>query len=501
MMHIRRVSALALALGLGTALDLGYGCAAAWADPWGPSSARAWTLVDFASSDFTQVFESSPSAVTASTDLISNDFGLAAAAVSSDSANPLSAAADDLWSELLAIINGVSPTPSTPGDFVGYSGDPSLLQSVANTLLDLVQPFEKLLGIDFTSEIAPFIASASPPAWLESLAGITVTETTYDGMPVYDLTPVDPSGQYVVAIHGGAWVDQPTIVHWLSYTDMAHETGATVVVPIYPLATDGGTASVVVPEISNLISSEIATEGADHVSVTGDSAGGGIALSAVELLVSEDKPVPDSMVLDSPGLDASFSNPDISVVDDPVLNLAESQQDGLLWAGDLPLTNPLVSPIYGSLEGLPPTYVYSGSDEIIAPDTLKFEQDAIAQDAPISFILRTGEIHDWALLPLLDGAQVQTQIYQELGLTDASSSAVTSDANAFGALESALQTLGTDLSSNSLSSGLGDLSTDVSNVFTALSTELTDSLATISTGTTALSGDLSALAADVLGWL
>jgi hypothetical protein len=53
---------------------------------------------------------------------------------------------------------------------------------------------------------------------------------------------------------------------------------------------------------------------------------------------------------------------------------------------------------------------------------------------PISFILRAGEIHDWALLPFLDGAQVQQQIYQEFGLTDASTSAATANPDIVDAL-------------------------------------------------------------------
>lgn len=88
------------------------------------------------------------------------------------------------------------------------------------------------------------------------------------------------------------------------------------------------------------------------------------------------------------------------------------------------------------------------------------EKDAIAQDAPISSILRNGEIHDWALLPLGDGAQVQQQIYQELDLAGASTSAATAN---------------------------GDLSTDIGNVFSMMSTDMT-----------ALSGDLSGIVQDVL---
>jgi triacylglycerol lipase len=75
-----------------------------------------------------------------------------------------------------------------------------------------------------------------------------------------------------------------------------------------------------------------------------------------------------------------------------------------------------VSPLYGSLTGLPPTTVYSGSLEILAPDVLRLSQEAAMQGAPISFVLRTGEIHDWALGGLGDAMAYRPQIYQELGI-------------------------------------------------------------------------------------
>jgi triacylglycerol lipase len=318
-----------------------------------------------------------------------------------------------LASSLRSVVSGVTPPPSTPGTAVDFSGRPSLLMRVGVVGLELAQPLEKFLGIDFTTTIAPAIASTSPPRLLTR--GLAVTQTDYDGMAVYEIASAQPSGKYVVAIHGGAYVDQPTVLHWLSYTQMVRKTDATVVVPIYPLVPDG-TAATVVPSIVELISCQIEAHGAANVSVVGDSAGGGLALSAVQLLVSEGKPVPSSMVLESPWLDVTMSNPNIALVNDPVLNRAELQQDGLLWAGTLSPTDPLVSPLYGSLAGLPPIYVYSGSGDMLAPDVLVLQQKAIAEGAPISFVLRSGEIHDWALLPVLDGGQVQPQIYAELGI-------------------------------------------------------------------------------------
>jgi acetyl esterase/lipase len=126
------------------------------------------------------------------------------------------------------------------------------------------------------------------------------------------------------------------------------------------------------------------------------------------------------------------------------------------------------------LEGLPPTYVYSGSDELLAPDVLVLEKDAIAQDAPFSFILRTGEIHDWALTTVLDGAQVQSQIYQELGLTGAGASAATNGSDILADLRDGLQNLAGELGSTTASGvGIGDLSTDVANMLSTVTTEAT----------------------------
>ena len=110
--------------------------------------------------------------------------------------------------------------------------------------------------------------------------------------------------------------------------------------PTYPLLQQGGTAGTVVPEIAGLLSAEIAAHGALHVSVLGDSAGGTIALAAVEYLVANNEAVPASMVLLSPAVDLSLTNPNIPLElnHDPffpplgngVYNFAK------VWAGNLP---------------------------------------------------------------------------------------------------------------------------------------------------------------------
>ena len=60
------------------------------------------------------------------------------------------------------------------------------------------------------------------------LLGETVQYTTSNGMSVVQITPAHPTGEYVVAIHGGAFILPPSFLHWIHYSVMAQQTGATV---------------------------------------------------------------------------------------------------------------------------------------------------------------------------------------------------------------------------------------------------------------------------------
>ena len=89
-----------------------------------------------------------------------------------------------------------------------------------------------------------------------------------------------------------------------------------------------------------------------------------------------------------------------------------------LWAEGLDVTDPLVSPLFGSLAGLPPTAVYFGRMEILAPDGLVLQDKALATPgAEFTFVLRSGELHIWAINTILpETIAVLPDIYQQLGI-------------------------------------------------------------------------------------
>jgi triacylglycerol lipase len=313
--------------------------------------------------------------------------GGAYAAAEAANASPLAT----IEQALLGVQQEVQQIPTTLGAEVSNELN-FLFSEPGSPLLAQFTGDNPLLGIGISN---------TPPRLLPLLLGETVQHTTYDGMPVVQITPAHPTGDYVVAIHGGAFIFPPSIFHWLQYTVTAYQTGATFEVPIYPLVQQGGTAGTVVPQMAGLISSEIALHGASHVSVMGDSAGGNLALAAVQYIVQTPSlgPVPESMVLVSPWLDLASTGGQI----------------GKVWAGGLSLTNPEVSPLYGSLSGLPPTYVYSGSLDPLEASAFALQQLAVAQGAPISFEFACGGIHDWVLLTPV-GPLSWPQIDQQLGI-------------------------------------------------------------------------------------
>lgn len=308
-----------------------------------------------------------------------------------------------------------------------YTGRPSFVQQVViaglNVLKVVLKPFGGLLA--FTSLKIPFFTDGVPPFFLT--AGLDVERTEFDGMKVWSLTPRrdqtdddersrEEHDQVVVALHGGAYVATASIFHWWTYADMARDTGATVVVPLQTLVPRGGTAATEVPRTADFLTEMIAAHGARNVSVFGDSAGGGLALAAVQELGRRSAATPSRLVLLAPWLDVSMSDPRSAEIRDPLLDIPNLARSGAKWAGSAGVTDPLASPLFGSLEGLPPTYVYSSSRDLLTVDTLRLRERVAAEGIPnVEFRLRAGLIHDWFTFPFLpDAHEDRAGVYSDL---------------------------------------------------------------------------------------
>lgn len=253
-----------------------------------------------------------------------------------------------------------------------------------------------------------------PPRLLRRDVRITVGR--HGTWPVYVVSPVTGARSgAVVYVHGGAWIAEIHAIHWRFIAHLAAEAGVEVTVPIYPLA-PLGTAGTVVPVVADLLQALVQREGAERVSVMGDSAGGQISLSAALVLRDRGVPPLHRTVLISPALDLRLTNPDIARVEphDPWLGRPGTHVAVALWRGDLSLEDPLVSPLLTDLRGLGPLSVFIGTRDITHPDTCLLVEKARAAGVQVDLHERPGLVHVYPLLATPESRAARREIVRTL---------------------------------------------------------------------------------------
>ena len=329
----------------------------------------------------------------------------------------------------VALAPGIVVPPEI-SDRVTTTGGPSLLDRITVFGMEALKEVSKAIGVNITMELGGLITTPEPP-WFTTI-GLDVTQDTYAGGDVWVISdPNSTSEERVIAVHGSGFVFDPNIIHWMDYAQMARETGATIVVPRYPLIPDGGTAENSVPAMADFITNEVQTYGAENVSIYADSAGATLATLAVQKIVREcdssaclADEVPSRMVLISPALDGTnlYTDPNVELTDDPVTWIPEEDREYYeSWSsGPEELWNPMLGPT----DGMPPTVIYVGSREQSAPGALRYAQRMLDAnpDAQVDVVIGMGQIHDWAQggpIPInSQAANYRDDIYRQLGLVD-----------------------------------------------------------------------------------
>ncbi|MBE8516667.1 alpha/beta hydrolase fold domain-containing protein [Amycolatopsis sp. H6(2020)] len=134
----------------------------------------------------------------------------------------------------------------------------------------------------------------------------------------------------------------------------------------------------------------------------GDSAGGGLALAVAQTLPAAGRPLPARLVLLSPWLDITMSNPQIRQVErrDPWLSSAGLIEAGQAWAGGDDPHDPRLSPINGPIAGLPPLDLYIGTADVFHPDTGRLREKAAQAGVAIRLTEVDGAFHVYTLAPV-----------------------------------------------------------------------------------------------------
>jgi acetyl esterase/lipase len=212
-------------------------------------------------------------------------------------------------------------------------------------------------------------------------------------------------------LHGGAYVNSFASQHWSLMSKLVETLHCTVVAPNYPHAPEHCVTDVF--DLMVPVYSEVAARvGGSNVTLMGDSSGGGISLALAQRLREDGHEQPGHVVLLSPWLDATLSNPEIEVFDkvDPFLGIRGLKYGGEVYARDVDPKSYLVSPVYGSLKNLAPITLFIGTRDILYPDCRKLRDNAAAEGVDITYREYAGMVHNWMLGPMPEAKRAIAEI-------------------------------------------------------------------------------------------
>lgn len=233
----------------------------------------------------------------------------------------------------------------------------------------------------------------------------------------YAVVTIEPQGgarpgtPHLLYLHGGGYVMDIAALHWDAVMDLCERLGASATVPLYLLAPEAKAAATM--DQMRALYLELAERyGAGNCTVMGDSAGGGMTLALAQMLKAEGAPLPASLVLYSPWLDATGKAEGQRAIEprDRMLAVSGLEACGEMYRGDLPVEDPRVSPLFGELAGLPPMAIFSGTADILLVDGRRLAQRLAEPGMPGHVYYEYDDMfHVWMLLPVPEAMRAREQ--------------------------------------------------------------------------------------------
>jgi epsilon-lactone hydrolase len=206
------------------------------------------------------------------------------------------------------------------------------------------------------------------------------------------------SGCAILFVHGGAYIQgSPTASRGFA-SQIADRTRVVTLVISYPLAPEHPVPAA--PEVALSAYRWLKKQGFKNVAVVGESAGGGLALvTLAQIAADEDLSNAVAGVVLSPWIDLSLSGASMTdpAVEEPILSHDMLADAAKAYLGAADARDPLASPLFGSLAGLPPLLIQVGSDEILLDDSVRYARAASDAGVPVTLEIWKGLHHVFQL--------------------------------------------------------------------------------------------------------
>lgn len=227
---------------------------------------------------------------------------------------------------------------------------------------------------------------------------LTVERATVGGVTGEWLRMPDADEDRVLLhFHGGGYSMCSCITHRGMVARLAGACGVRAFLPEYRLAPENPFPAPV--EDALAVYRALLHEGVapQNIIISGDSAGGGLALVALVSLRDGGEPLPSLAILFSPWTDLALTGESLTTraKADPWLVRRAPEIQAARYCGDNDPRNPLISPLYADLRGLPPILIQVGGDEIVLSDSTRFAERAREAGVDVSLDIWPGMWHIW----------------------------------------------------------------------------------------------------------
>ncbi|WP_353499646.1 alpha/beta hydrolase [Vibrio chaetopteri] len=229
--------------------------------------------------------------------------------------------------------------------------------------------------------------------------GVNYERKSFAGVDTYFVTPKNVDSQYqdrwLVHIHGGAFVFGGDDAALREAIWMADGLNAKVISvnyrqpPEHPFPAAIDDAVAVWKELMK-------TQPAEKTAIFGTSAGGNLTLATTLKLKELELPLPGALFAGTPATDLKETSDSWITLQglDPL-----GSRDGLIeaafdvYAGETPLDNPLLSPVYGDVHDFPPTILISGTRDLLLSDTVRMHRTLRANNVDAELHIYDGQSH------------------------------------------------------------------------------------------------------------
>jgi acetyl esterase/lipase len=232
----------------------------------------------------------------------------------------------------------------------------------------------------------------------EATGGVAVPEEVaalprVGGVPCV-IVGEESAPRIILHLHGGGY-RLGSAAGWKGFARrLAVKADARIILAEYALAPERPFPAAIVDALTAL-TELLATVGNTPVFLSGDSAGGGLALAAASALKERGRLA--GLILLSPWIDLRLRAGSYfrCAGTDALFSHAAAAAAANDYLQGWPSDDDLASPLLADLAGLPPTCVIASSTEVLADDSVELVRSLAAHNVPLLLLMRPGLAHDW----------------------------------------------------------------------------------------------------------